>query len=340
MVAKGTLQKAVEQNLLQPEQVEPLYSFLKQQSGPRFDLTHVLYYFGGLIAIGALTLFMTLGWEEFGGAGILIISCVYAMLGLFITTTFQQAGRDIPAGICAAFVIAITPLAVYGFQQTMGWWPDDSVYQEFHRHIKFLWIYMELATLLVGAIMIWRYRYPFMLMPVAVTLLYLSMDIAELFLGEDYGWRERGWITMWFGLAMTLFAFLVDIRSRKTLDYSFWLYLFGVMAFWGGMSSQHSDSEFSKFIYLCINLLLAVSGVVIARRVFVVFGALGVAGYLGHLANEVFENSWLFPIALTVIGLAIIWLGVVWQKNEAKISLHLRQKVPGVVRELLDKRNV
>ena len=31
---------------------------------------HILYYLGGLIAIGAMTLFMTLGWERFGGGGL------------------------------------------------------------------------------------------------------------------------------------------------------------------------------------------------------------------------------------------------------------------------------
>src|SRR5690606_29794226 len=32
----------------------------------RFNFVHVLYYFGGLLAIGAMTLFMNLGWELFG----------------------------------------------------------------------------------------------------------------------------------------------------------------------------------------------------------------------------------------------------------------------------------
>ena len=30
---------------------------------PRFSFTNTLYYFGGMVAIGAMTLFMTLGWR-------------------------------------------------------------------------------------------------------------------------------------------------------------------------------------------------------------------------------------------------------------------------------------
>ncbi|MGY0219693.1 DUF2157 domain-containing protein [Endozoicomonadaceae bacterium StTr2] len=337
-LSKALLDEAVKQGLLQPDQVAPLHTFLNSQPGPRFDFTHVLYYFGGMIAIGALTLFMNLGWEQFGGWGIMAISCLYAVAGLGLTNFFQRTGRLIPAGIIAAFVIALTPLAIYGLQQAMGLWPDDLAYRDYHYKIRFLWIYMELGTLVVGSLMLWHYRFPFMVMPVAVTLWYMSMDMTSMFFGLDYSWDERSLFTMWFGLVITLLAFWVDIRSRKSLDFAFWLYLFGIIAFWCGLSSQNSNSELNKFIYCCINLVLIGIGVIIIRRVFVIFGALGVAGYLGHLAWEVFRESWLFPISLTLIGLGIIWLGVLWQKHEARLSSHLRQKMPTVVRELLENR--
>jgi AhpC/TSA family len=42
------------------------------------------------------------------------------------------------------------------------------------------------------------------------------------------------------------------------------------------------------------------------RRVYAVFGALGISIYLGHLADVVFKDSLLFPFALSLIGIAII----------------------------------
>ena len=345
-VTKAQLEDAARSGLLKPEQVAPLCDYLQanQAAGPRFDFTHVLYYLGGLIAIGALTLFMNLGWEQFGGWGIFFICLLYAGVGLWITNRFSAAGRAVPAGICGAFVVAFTPLAIYGMQQGMGLWPEapegGTAYRDYHHFIKFLWIYMELGTLLVGALMLWRYRYPFLLMPIAVTLWYMSMDIAELLVGDIVGFSEQAQITMWFGLVITLLALWVDIRSRYTQDYAFWLYLFGVMAFWGGLSSQQSDSEMARFVYFCINLLLIVVGVALVRKVFVIFGALGASMYFGHLANAVFQDSWLFPIALTFIGIAVIYLGVLWQKNEAAINSGVRQFLPVVLRELLERRNL
>jgi hypothetical protein len=51
-------------------------------------------------------------------------------------------------------------------------------------------------------------------------------------------------------------------------------------------------------------------GGTLSRRVFAVFGGLGVAGYLGHLSYSVFSDSMLFPVALTAIGFAVIAAGV------------------------------
>ncbi len=343
-ISKASLKKAAEKGYLQHNQVDPLYIFLNgaRIHSPRFDFTHVLYYFGGLIAIGALSLFMNLGWEQFGGWGIVSICCLYAVAGLLLTHFFQNRKHLIPAGICAAFVVVLVPLGIYGFQQAMGWWPDQSVYRDYHRTIQFLWIYMELGTLLAGTLMIWKYRYPFLLMPVAVTLWYMSMDITELFLGPEFSFRERGEVTMWFGLVMTLLAFWVDVCSRSQLlqgrDYGFWLYIFGVLTFWGGMTSQESNTELGKFLYFCVNIVLIGIGAIVVQRVFVVFGVLGCCGYLGHLSYDVFKDSWVFPVALTVIGLAVIVLGIYWQKHEEVITWRLRSILPQSVRDMLESR--
>tara|TARA_R110001592_G_scaffold130225_3_gene343351 strand:- start:8664 stop:9689 length:1026 start_codon:yes stop_codon:yes gene_type:complete len=339
-ITKQKLLEAVEANILSTEQANALLEFFSAHpnEGPRFDFTHVLYYFGGLIAIGAMTLFMNLGWESFGGAGIVFICLLYAGIGLSITNRFNRMGLVIPAGICATFVVCLTPLAIYGLQQAMGLWPDDSVYRDYHRYVKWNWLYMELGTLAVGSIVAWKYKYPFLVMPIAVTLWYMTMDIAAMLSQGDYDWELRKLVSMYTGLLMIALAFWVDVRSRNKADYAFWIYLFGVVAFWAGLSAQHSDSEISKFIYFCINLMMIGVGVLLVRRVFVIFGALGSCGYLGYLASDVFKNSWMFPITLTVIGLGVVYLGILWQKYETTLTEKTRRLLPGALRELLESK--
>lgn len=334
------LQEAVTQKILTSEQSSALMALLKAHpdTGPTFDFTHVLYYFGGLVAIGAMTLFMNLGWEQFGGWGIFFISLAYAGVGLKLSEMFSRKGHKVPAGICATFVVALTPLAIYGLQKAMGWWPDDTSYREYHIFVEWHWIFMELGTLAVGVILAWRYRYPFMIMPVAVTLWYMSMDVASMLTEGEADWEFRAFISMCFGFLTTALAFWTDVRGRKAADFAFWLYIFGVMTFWGGLTSQDSDSELGKFVYFCINLLLIGCGAILVRRVFVVFGGLGSAIYLYHLADTVFKDSWFFPVALSAAGLAIVYGGIIWQRNEQVITARLHSCLPAALRELLQNR--
>ncbi len=341
---RSALKEAVERGLVSDSQAEQLWAFLAERGmdTPSFRFTHILYYLGGLIAIGAMSLFMTLGWERFGGWGLFGIALAYALAGLWLTNAFLERWRlPIPAGITAVFVVVLTPLAVYGLQSALGWWADGRGYREYHTYIDWRWILMEFATLATGAAMLWRYRLPFLVMPVAVTLWYMSMDLTPFLFGEaDWSWQLRKIFSVWFGLLITLLAFWDDVRNRHArdhADYAFWFYLFGVLAFWGGLSMMNSDSELNKFIYLCINLVMIVVGATLSRRVFAVFGGLGAAGYLGHLAYEVFKDSMVFPFALTAIGLGVIYLGVLWQRREAAISSRLRALLPLPLRELVER---
>jgi hypothetical protein len=339
---RAQLKEATAAGLLEEQQAERLWEFLsrRQADTPSFRFTHILYYLGGLIAIGAMTLFMTLGWESFGGWGLCAIAVAYAAAALFLTELLLKRALPVPAGITAAFALVLTPLAVYGLQAALGLWDDGRVYREYHTHIDWRWIVMELATLLAGAVLLWRYRFPFLLMPVAVTLWYMSMDLTPVLFGdEDSSWDLRKLVSLGFGLVIVLLAFWVDVRTRHEKDFAFWLYLFGVLAFWGGLTLLDSDSELAKLGYFAINLAMIAVGALLSRRVFVVFGGLGVAIYLGQLAHGLFEDSLIFPFALTLIGLGIIGLGILWQRHEAAISRRLRSVLPLPVRELIESRS-
>ena len=84
---------------------------------------------------------------------------------------------------------------------------------------------------------------------------------------------------------------------------------------------------------------MILTGVILVRRVFVVFGAIGSCLYLGHLAFDVFKDSWLFPITLTAIGLFIIYLGVIWQNNEKVITEKARGLLPKPLQNFLNSKD-
>ena len=90
-----------------------------------------------------------------------------------------------------------------------------------------------------------------------------------------------------------------------------------------------SGSEWGKATYCLINLVLMGVAVLLRRPVFMVFGALGVAAYLGYLAYDVFAESLLFPVLVSLIGLGVIGLGLLYQKHREPLSQSVRSALPG-----------
>jgi hypothetical protein len=69
----------------------------------------------------------------------------------------------------------------------------------------------------------------------------------------------------------------------------------------------------------------------LGRRVFMVFGGLGVFGYLGYLSYHVFEDSLLFPFALSFLGILLIVCAILYQKYEKRIIKLVNAVMPNAL---------
>jgi hypothetical protein len=351
-IEKAQLDAAVGRGIINEAQARALWGFLQaeRQEGPEFSFNHLLYYLGGLVAIGGVSVFVTLGWERLGGTGLVLVALAVMAVAAFLTHYFLVEQKlVIPAGLMAALIVAAAPLAVYGIERALGYWEAETTYHSYHVYVDWRWILMELGTLAVGAAVLWRWQLPFSLMPIAVTLWYMSMDLAPLLQTALYGvvdpndpkltpdqqqaywsqyWELRKWVSVVVGLVISGAAIAVDYAAPSGRDYAFWLHLCGAAAFWGGLSFMSSGSEVGKLVYFLISLAMLLLSVVIGRRVYAVFGALGIAGYLGHLSYSVFRDSLAFPVALMLIGLGVVWVGVLWQRHEDEIGAALQRWLP------------
>jgi hypothetical protein len=165
------------------------------------------------------------------------------------------------------------------------------------------------------------------------------MDIAPIIYGATkLSWTERAIISDFFGLFMIGAAYFMDVKFKK--DYSFWLYLFGLITLSSGISVFYNDN-ISKFIMLgVINLLLVLVSIFLNRTVFLVFGTMGLIEFLGRLSWEFFEGSALFPLALTLIGVLLIASGMFFQMNKKNIEKNIINRLPVFMLELRPKRNL
>lgn len=335
----GDLNWAVDENVISGETRDALVAALSQRNAhkPSLIFTHILYYLGGMIVIGAMTFYLTMAWDDLSAGSLLGMVLLYAGIFGAIGSWLWRGGHRIPGGILVTAAVCLTPMVVYALQSFLGLWTGDhpGVYRDFFHWMRSGWALMEVATVVVGVAVLRFCRFPFLTMPVAFSLWFLSMDLVAVLYGGEFSWEQRAQVSLWFGLAMLAGAYLVDRRTRE--DYAFWGYLFGMLAFWGGLTAQDSDSELAKFGYCMVNVLLIFLSPLLQRRVFIIFGSLGVAGYLGHLARGVFRDDLVFTAALSCVGLAVIGLGLLYHRHQARIEARLNALLPELIRNTLPR---
>jgi hypothetical protein len=304
----------------------------------KFDFSHVLWYAGALIIIGALGLFTTVAFAAMGPSALTLTALGYGagfvVLGRFL---WGRPGLKTPAGLLIACAVNMVPMAVYGIQAAFDLWPlpfeEPGSYDNFFEWLNASWVYMDVATILAGAIALRYFPFPFIAAIMAGALWFLSMDLTPwvsyaLNGNTEFTWGLREKVSMYFGLVLIVAAWALDLKRWQAGDFAFWLHFAGVICFWGGLTSQDSDSEFLKLVYCLINMAMIMLAVFLGRRVYAIFGALGVSFYLGYLAYEVFADSLLFPLVLSAIGLAVIGLGIWYFRKQQAIAHWLTTSLP------------
>ena len=337
------LDAAISSGIIDAERGEALRQFLSargvERPGPRFDLSHLLWYAGACIIIGAMGLFSTLAFSQMGGRALFATAVVYAIVfDILGHILWRKPGLRTPGGLLIAAAVSMAPMAVYGIQDAFDLWNytggDPGAYRDFHIWVKGSWLPLEIATLIAAAIALGVYPFPFIVFIAAFALWYLSMDITVWIFGDKFDWETRRIVSFYFGLVMLAFAWLVDLRRYRNGDFAFWLHLFGLLTFWGGMSMSDSNSELAKALYCLVNIGLILLSVFLMRRAYAVFGALGVSIYLGHLASRVFKDSLMFPFALSLIGLAVIGFGILYFRNRDAVARWIAATMPPALQKL------
>lgn len=325
---------------LDTKSADSIWIELEKENPSKFNIENLAYYFGALIIMSAMGWFMTDTWDSIGGLGISFLGTIYFVIFLIIGRhLWFKKKLTIPGGLLITISIWMVPLIVFGIEKYTDLWPQDSQgsFQDYHNWIRGSWIIMEITTIIAGFIALKFIRFPFLSFPIAFSLWYLSMDLTPILMGStDFSWEQKQLVSVYFGLGMLVFSYFIDRKTKN--DFAFWGYLFGMFAFWGGLSLINMESELNKFIYCLINLFFILISVIIQRRVFIIFGSIGVFSYLGHLAFKVFENSLLFSIALSILGITVIFLGIKYNRNKEYIERKLMESLPDFLLNLNPER--
>ena len=250
---RADLDDAVARQILDASQASDLWRFLGERhpARARFTGLHVAYYFGALVVIAAMGWLMTLGFQRMGPWAVSAIGASYAVLFVFCgQRLWRTADLKIPGGLLYTMAVCMTPLVIWGVEKGTGFWPDRDPgnYRDFYPFIRSSFIWMEAGTVLAALVALRKIRFPFLVAPAAVSLWFMSMDLSAYLAGHGHWEAPLGQrVSIVFGLAMLFVAYLLDHRTRE--DFAFWLYLFGMTALWGAITSMDSGSEWRRFLY-------------------------------------------------------------------------------------------
>ena len=350
MIRDDELQAAVEAGIIGADTRDRLVAFVNAQARtapdaaprPKFDVSHVLWYAGALIIITAMGLFSTAAFAALGGFALTATALAYALgFVLLGQRLWRSPDLRVPGGLCVAVAVSLAPLAIYGVQDALNMWSfsKPGSYKDFFPYINGSWIYMELGAIVAAGIALRFFPFPFILLIAAVALWFMSMDIVRWFGSDALGdWELRRRVSLAFGLFMIAIAWALDLLRARQGDFGFWLHLFGAITLWSALAFSESSTEFGKGMFCLISIAFITFGLFLNRRIYAVLGTIGIAGYLGYLAADVFKDILAFTFALSALGLAIIFLGIACQRRQRQINAAIERHMPAALRALRPAR--
>lgn len=317
-VTKEQLLQAGQAAGLAPAQAERVWTELQTLAvrPVTFGAAQVAWYFGAAVVLVAMTWLLSIFGDLYGADATLITSVVYALL--FALTGVKLAeNRDmrVPAGLLYVLSVIMAPVAMTSLVDVMNWQLEPSQ----------VTLLVSGAAVVAGTLATIGTRIALVSLPALVAgwvAASSALDVA-FGIGGDGVWQ---WVIAAYGAVLVVLGFTLD-RSDGGEDYAFWTYGVGAVATYIGLTFLEKG-EFAYVLYAISGLAAMLYSVLISRRVFAFAGAAVVLTWLGHLSFIVFADSPAFPIALTVIGVATIYGGVVYHRHAERIEAAIKTWLP------------
>jgi hypothetical protein len=304
---------AARQEIITVEQAKALWDALDKRvdsaGASRFNVVNVLYYVGTIIVLLAMSWFFVQNWTTLGTTGALITAATYFVLfAVGGARLWNTPDLKTPGGLLSTIAVSIVPLIAYLCIDSAGFWKVEEMH-------NFWWTVVHGSTLAASLIALYFVRFPFLTAPLSYSLWALATTSPFYFAPLVDSFNARCDATIFYGLCMLLTAYGIDQQSSRHRDFGFWMYLFGTLSLFGGMECMSGKSELVEFMCFLVYAAMMPLSVKLQRKVLVIFGGLGVIGYMHHVGWNLFHDSPLYPLVLVVCGLSTITAGVIVQRK-------------------------
>lgn len=321
----GFLERALSRGLITLDQHASLSALASEDgAAPRemprgFNWVTVTYALGAMLVVFAGGWFLAQRWLQLGPAGVLAMVTLYAAIAVAASRWLERREFREAAGIAMMVAVSLMPVAVWALESMTGWWPVETWGQPYYPYYQpaeaSRWLIAELATILAGLLVLRRREWSAVVFPIAVALFGLVMHVPRA-LDIDLTPVLERWIMMTGALFVCAVADATDRATPRQAepgrgDMAFPLWLTGLLSLAIALLSMWPAAGALRHGLP----LLAIGAVAVAlymgRRTHLIFGIFALFMYLFYLAAEVFRSTAYFPIALAVLGGALL-AATVW----------------------------
>lgn len=286
----------------------------------------VLVWLGVLLVIGAHGWWSTTGYEDLGFGFVFGLTALWQAVFLIAAERARRAGYTALTAGFAAVVAFYTPLTVYSLERLFGV-DFEYHYNEFYPWISEGWVWMEVAAIAAAFALLYRYRHPFLALPITVFVGFFAMDFGARTFGLALDSNEQGVekLVLAVGLATAAAGAVLDYRGLRRFALwphigSFWLIPWGLL--------ELVDSE--SLALFVMGGAAIVAGIWLARIGHLAFGAVAIWGAITMLAEGA-----MFPFFLMAGGIAFIAGGIWLARGDTPIQRWLQQRgLPAPQRDL------
>jgi hypothetical protein len=264
-------------------------------------VVQVLIWLGTGLLIGAHAWWSTRGYEALGAGAVLALTLAFQLAYLAAAEWARRRGfRSLVAGF-AAIAAFYTPLTAYSAERLLGFHFRGEDFHDFYPYLSGGWIWMELASIAVAALLLAYFRRPFLMLPLTLFTAFLAVDGTTRFAG---GWQHHRLVEfVALGCSLVLLAVGIVLDHHGWRRFAFWPHL--TAASTGICSTELLCGHlYTLGLFLCAAAVLTV-GVWLARATHLALGAALGWGAIGSSGSGA-----LLPFFLSVGGLGFVALAI------------------------------
>ena len=253
-------------------------------------LSKLFGYIGGIFVFAGIGVFISMYWDDFGSAARVIVTLGVGLVA-FIMALVCLADKRYDKAATPLFIVSsiLQPMGVLVMLQEYSSGGDA-------RHGL---IFMSAYMLIQQGATFWAKRLSVLAFS---AILFGCILLANLF--DVWGW-DGELIGMVIGVSLICVAYALQ-QSKHMAIAPFWYFVGGVILMWSVFEAVENTPL--ELLYLGLSALIIFLSTHVRSRSLLGVGTLAMLLYIGYYTAKHFANTLGWPIALVVIGVALIAL--------------------------------